>query len=247
MLSAGVFADRALHCFFSIMLIRVLFILVIYASASFAQTPRTDAEICSGRLEKTVFSEKVLSAKGLDPSKISFKLTSFNKAQDRVYGMGFGLDVYYAGAADVFAKLEVFQRTGEDGRVYAKTKFSQIYGRPEWGIDDSLRGKGIGSMLYLLGARLAKEFWRVPLISSLQCSDMATRLWMSFVEQGLAEVKSPAEIGTLAQTIYAEPSKLTYKVIKLEKVDSATDPIFEFFIKKLNPGKTIEQTRLELQ
>lgn len=216
--------------------------LLLLALTAQAQ-PQSHVQSCEQRLLTPVFSEAVLLEKGLNPNDLEFHVKPLDWGE---WGPAFKISIHWRQTGVQLATLEIARRLGDNRKLYARTTFSQIYGERENQMEARFKGKGLGSALYLIGARLAREIWGVEMISSLHCSDEATALWMRFVAQGAARIESPTSIGTLGQTFNPDRPNATFKVFNLDKLNAATDPAIRFFLRNLTPKRTLPQLRREL-
>jgi GNAT superfamily N-acetyltransferase len=119
---------------------------------------------------------------GLDPDKVKVAFT-------RARGGGFDDTVSY--------EIAIHHDGKQIGEMSVWQIDDKIWRTDVSGVDESLRGKGIGSMMYLLlGAKFFQQVKGERLISPDR-SGLATRMWENLVHNGYAKrIVEPGEEGS---------------------------------------------------
>jgi hypothetical protein len=114
-----------------------------------------------------------LRGKGLDPEQLRFELVSY----DRALGFGWGeLSAIYRGKPVGSLQIRLDEASGRPRGVHPKVM-----------IEGPLRGKGLGTLLYLVAARAAWQTDRRVLGNdTVEMSDDAAQVWAGLARRGLA-------------------------------------------------------------
>jgi hypothetical protein len=180
-------------------------------------TEKALGSACQSELASAPFALEILSAKGLDPAKLGFKMHVLSKDD-------FEIVVLYDGRAA--GRFGMSREPWEKRRLF---RSSSVY------LNGEFTGKGLGSFLYLIGARLMHDEIGGQLRSDVSRTDMAVAAWRRFIEAGLSY-----EVMVYDQGGHAVDR---YTVFHPGKIVHASEEIYPFFLARIQNPEVLERLR----
>jgi hypothetical protein len=197
-----------------------LLALLFSSSLAFGALQYTEQPLaadCHNELVSAPFGLEVLSAKGLDPAKLRFKLQMQSKND-------FEIVVFYDGR--VAGRFGLSREPWEKRRLF---RSSSAY------LNEEFTGKGLGSFLYLISARLMHDEIEGQLRSDVSRTDDAVAAWRRFIAAGLSY-----EVMVYMQGGHAVDR---YTVFHPGKIVHVTSEIYPFFLDRLLNPEVLEEIR----
>lgn len=191
--------------------------LLIFSAFAGAQTEHlieAPASPCEVDLSAAPLTLAFIEAKGVDLSQIRFRFQNI------------GIDDFEISMWRGAEKSAILHLSREHWEKRELFRSSQIFVSDE--------GKGLGSMLYLVGARLLHEYRGARLRSEMSRSEQAINAWHRFLRAGIAE---EVDVFFLGQTIER------YAVFRPDRVVEASAQVYAFFLARLENSSALDLLR----